>query len=299
MTGAAALGRKQWLKNSVYTSLGALSYASAAPLWRGLDTHDLRVVMYHKVNDLAANSLTVPPDVFRRQMQILHAENNVITPEHLKDVLDGAATLPERPVLITFDDGYRDNATHAFPVLADLGSRALLFLATDFIDTTRTFPHDEKLSVPNPALTWAEANRIRSVFTLGSHGCSHRVLTTLPFETARAEIHDSKRVIEEKTGSSVDFFSYPKGSVGHFDDHLAAEVSAAGYTAAFVTIPGRNRSAELRPGHPVRRYNCEPVGPWTFRRLLDGSCDAIRLKDTQGGARVKRQLNRVLGTTTR
>src|SRR3954451_22687646 len=86
VTAAAALGRKQRIKNGVYASLGALSYASAAPLWRRLDTHDLRVVMYHKVNDLAGNSLTVPPDVFRRQMHILRSENNVIAPELLSSV---------------------------------------------------------------------------------------------------------------------------------------------------------------------------------------------------------------------
>ena len=299
MTDAAAVARKQRLKNTVYTSVAALSYGTAAPRWRRLGSHDLRVVMYHKVNDVIGNSLSVPPELFRRQMQILRDENTVIAPELLLAVLRGEGTLPERPVLITFDDGYRDNATHAFPVLADLGLRALLFLATDFIGTDKVFPHDLHLSVPNPALTWEEVEQIRPVFDLGSHGRTHRVLTTLPFDEARAEIHDSRRIINERTGADVDFFSYPKGSVGHFDDRLAAEVAAAGYAAAFVTIPGRNRPHELVPGHAVRRYNCEPLGPWTYRRLLDGSCDAIRLKDTRHGATLKRRLNRALGTTSR
>jgi peptidoglycan/xylan/chitin deacetylase (PgdA/CDA1 family) len=299
VTGAVALDRKQRIKNSVYATLGAMSYASAAPLWRRLDSRDLRVVMYHKVNDLSGNSLTVPIDLFRRQMRILRDENTVITPEQLTAVLRGDETLPERPVLITFDDGYRDNATNALPILSDLGLRALLFLATDFIGTDRTFPHDLGLTVPNPALSWQEVERMGSVFALASHGCSHRVLTNLPFETARAEIHDSKAVIEQRTGAAVDFFSYPKGSVGHFDDRLAAVVAEAGYTNAFVTIPGRNHPTEVIPGHAVRRYNCEPVGAWTYRRLLDGSCDAIRLKDTPRGARLKRRLNSALGTSTR
>jgi peptidoglycan/xylan/chitin deacetylase (PgdA/CDA1 family) len=297
----ARLRQKQLLKNAVYGGLGAASYGSGTTWLRAQrrDPSALVVLMYHKVNDLPGNSLTVPPALFRQQMRELVRARNVITPQAFTAFLEDGAALPKRPALLTFDDGYRDNFTEAYPVLRELGLQSLLFLATDYVGTDKVFPHDRHLDVHNPNLSWDEVRAMSDVFTVASHGCSHQVMTTLSRAQAAREIAHSRTLIEQHLQQQVRFFSFPKGSVGHYDSGLVQAVLDAGYLRAFTTLPGALDPGWLRTSSTVGRYNCEPVGPWTFRRLLDGSCDAIGVKDMAAGAAVKRALNRAMGTVSR
>jgi peptidoglycan/xylan/chitin deacetylase (PgdA/CDA1 family) len=137
------------------------------------------------------------------------------------------------------------------------------------------------------------------VFTIGSHGKSHRVMTAIPFAEAVDEITTSKALIEDKLGGRVDFFSYPKGSITDVSEALEEHVRKAGYAASFGTVLASNTLAGVRAGSVLNRYNAEPFGGFTFARLLDGSCDLIGIKDTAIGASGKRTLNKTLGTTTR
>src|SRR6476619_4902724 len=106
---------QQVLKNSVYRSIGETATVFGADRKNG---HSLRVLMYHKVNDLPGNPLTMPVSVFDEQMdQLRDLDYTVVDLDAvLAHYVDGKS-LPERAVLITFDDGYYDNLGNAAGVL--------------------------------------------------------------------------------------------------------------------------------------------------------------------------------------
>ena len=89
-----------------------------------MDTDGIPVLNYHQINDRDHNALTVSTEQFAAQMQYLTDNGyHTITGEELADALDGKIELPDNPVLITFDDGYRDNYKNAFPILGIFGVR--------------------------------------------------------------------------------------------------------------------------------------------------------------------------------
>jgi len=294
-----ARGRiKQEIKNAVYVGIGAvgqltsLAGRGAAPL--------ARVLMYHKVNPLPDNGPNVPPSLFAEQMRQLRDTHAPISLGDLLAALDGGRALPERAVLVTFDDGYRDTLENAAPLMHRLSIPAVIFLPTRFLGHDEPLPHDRrraKAGILNPTLTWDEARRLTGLgFEIGSHGESHRVFSSLLPDEAAAEIRRSKQVLEEKLAATVRCFAYVKGSPDTYDEATVAAVREAGYLAAFSTLPGPIRSGDDR--FTLRRYNVEPFGRYAFTRLLAGDCDLIALKDSPLGLRGKRLLNRLLGTTT-
>ena len=135
---------KQLLKNGVYRTIGEAT--TGAGVVNGADDRALCVLMYHKVNDTPANSVTVPVTLFDEQMAQLRELG--YTAVSLDDVLayyvDGVP-LPPRAVLITFDDAYRDNLENAVPILVEHGYPAVLFAPIGYLDGSRPLPHDEHL----------------------------------------------------------------------------------------------------------------------------------------------------------
>ena len=291
---------KQHIKTAVYGLLGSASYCSGLTLVRNsIDTApSLRILVYYKVNTIPGNTLSTTPRLFAWQMRFLKERYAVISPEQLTSVMINGAALPRNAVLVTFDDGYRDVYENAYPILKDLGVKALIFPATDYIGTTTAFPHDARLPMSNPALDWQQLRRMQDVFTVGSHTQSHRVLTTVPLHVAKEEIFTSKKILEDRLGCAVRFFCYPKGGAGQFSQCLEDMVQNAGYLASFVTLTGPNRLEYVRSGKWLRRYHAEPFEGFMFARLLDGSCDAVGLKDTRWGGSARRMFNRLLGTST-
>jgi peptidoglycan/xylan/chitin deacetylase (PgdA/CDA1 family) len=271
---------------------------SGVPAWRRVKAkrRGLIVLMYHKVNDQPNNTLTVSPKEFRRQIAYLAEHHRVVTPDEVLRAVETEAGLPERAVLLTFDDGYLDILTNAYPVLQEHGFRALLFIATDFLGGRR-LPHDEGLTTYNPTLAWELITEVQNVFEIGSHGCSHRIMTRMSIEEATREIQQSKAIIEARLGREVRAFSYPKGSILDFNSELEAAVRKAGYRLCFTTIPRANPMVGEATFNPFRlsRYNVENFGLPYFKSQLDGSADIVGLKDTATGYRVKQLANRLVG----
>jgi peptidoglycan/xylan/chitin deacetylase (PgdA/CDA1 family) len=293
--------QKQRIKNAVYDVLGRTSYYSGLTWARRACQPGplLRVLIYYKVNSLRGNTLSISPEIFARQLRFLKEHYRVVSPSQVKDFMVNGTALPNNAVLLTFDDGYRDVFESAYPILKELKLEAVLFPATDYIGANRPFPHDERLPMANPVLNWDQIRGMMDVFTVGSHTKSHRILTAMPLHEAKEEIVSSKALIEDRLGRVVEFFSYPKGASGHFNQALEDTVQAAGYLASFVTLTGPNPSDHVSGGKWLRRYMVEPFSDFTFARLLDGSCDAIGLKDTSWGVLSKRTFNRFMRTATR
>lgn len=177
------------------------------------------VLNYHKI-DSKHHSLSVRPADFESQLKYLSDHGyHSITPQELYEGLAGTATLPENPVLITFDDGYRDNYTNAFPLLKKYGFKATIFVVTSFLDKKSQY------------LTWAQAREMEANgISIQSHTVTHRSMTDLSDEELRIELVESKRKAEEELGHPVDYIAYPTGT---YNLHIAEMVKEAGYKAAF------------------------------------------------------------------
>src|ERR1051326_155212 len=103
----------------------------------------LRVLMYHKVNDALDNPTTVSVDLFRRQLeQVLELGYRAVDLDAVIGHYKRGTPPPERAVLITFDDGYRDVLQNAWPVLEEYGLPAVTFVSVAHIDEGIPFPHD-------------------------------------------------------------------------------------------------------------------------------------------------------------
>ena len=186
------------------------------------DPH-IMVLNYHKVDNLDISLAVLPAD-FAAQMKYL-AENNfhTIDIETFYAGLSGETQLPENPVLITFDDGYKDNYTNALPILKQYGLKATVFVISDFVGR-------------KDYMTWDELREMReSGVSIQSHTATHASLTDLTDEQLKKELTESKQKIESEIKDEVNFIAYPTGA---YNLHIAGLVKSAGYKAAFTVKYG-------------------------------------------------------------
>lgn len=178
------------------------------------------VLNYHQVNDVDNNALTVPTEEFERQMSYLRNEGyHAITPDQLNDYLNNGSPLPEKPVLITFDDGYRDNYENAFPILKKYDMTATIFLVSDFMDRFDNY------------LTWAQVQEMSdSGIYMGVHTLSHFELTGLSDTDLDQQLEGGKLAIEWKTLKFAEYIAYPCGS---YNDKVLAHTRKSGYKGGF------------------------------------------------------------------
>jgi len=114
-------------------------------LLRRKQTSDITIITYHRIIDPekigSANRevVSATPKEFEKQMSFVKKNFTPINFFDLKNILEGSLPIPENPIIITFDDGYRDNYDFAFPVLKKLGLKSVVFLATGFIGTQKMF----------------------------------------------------------------------------------------------------------------------------------------------------------------
>jgi len=289
---------KQVVKNALYRTIGETS----TTLGLGPEDAALRVLMYHKVNDIPDNPTTVPVGRFDEQLvQLRELGYRVVDLDAVLDFYALGTPLPERAVLITFDDGYRDTLENATPVLASHGFPAVIFVPVAFMDDETPLPHELRLAargVHNPTLDWGlvrelDAGGVR----VESHGIAHRPLAEVPLDEAVREIAFSKLKLEERLGRPVRSYAYVKGSEAHFHPVHESILKQAGYELAFTSISRANGPST----DPFRlgRYNVEPYPARTFELVLSGACDLISLKDTVPGTHARRVFNQALGTWTR
>jgi peptidoglycan/xylan/chitin deacetylase (PgdA/CDA1 family) len=291
---------KQILKNGVYRSLGEAATGVGAA--NGLYARTLCVLMYHKVNDVDGNTVTVPPSAFDEQMaQLRELDYTVVSLDDVIDHYVDRKPLPSRAVLITFDDGYLDNLENAVPILQRHGYPAVLFAPIGYLGARRPLPHDEHLAargIVNPTLDWSQLAELeQSGIRVESHGIGHRPLADLEVDEAAREITLSKLRLEDALGRPIRAFAYVKGSEAHYRPVHLSLLRQAGYDVAFTSISGGNGS-HTDPLQ-LHRYNVEPYAQRTFELVLSGACDLIALKDTVAGTHARRWFNAALGTSTK
>jgi peptidoglycan/xylan/chitin deacetylase (PgdA/CDA1 family) len=177
-----------------------------------LNSRPVPILTYHSLDDSGAVTSVSPRD-FREHMQIL-AERGFsgITLSALLDRWDGRGTLPPRPVVITFDDGFANVFEHAAPHLSDVGFRATIFVVSGRCGLTNDWPNQAADAPRLPLLSWSELAQMATVgFEIGAHSVTHRPLTEIPQSEAAKEIVESKAAIEDQLGQAVQTFAYPFG----------------------------------------------------------------------------------------
>ncbi len=192
------------------------------------------VLNYHQINDRDENALTVHTDQFDAQMKYL-AENgyHAITPKEMLEAWDSGTPLPEKPVIITFDDGYADNYRCAYPILQKYNLRGTIFLVSDFISTYPNY------------LTWAQVLEMQEsgLVNFESHTLSHAQLDTTSPEETWNQLSNSKKALEWYLKKDIDFLAYP---CGFYDEELQSKVKEAGYKGAFTVNFGLAAKDENR-----------------------------------------------------
>lgn len=204
------------------------------------DWHCVKVpiLMYHHVEPMSLATkaghapLTVDSSIFASQMQYLASHDySVITLQTLSDFFDGKATLPAKPVVLTFDDGYSDFYAHALPVLESHGYKSDLFVPTGLME--------------NPGyMNWGE---IQTASTRGvsidHHTWSHAKMMRTDTDFFHREIDIASQQLTERGYGPVRIFAYPYGSHSKRD---LEELSARGFTLAVTTIQGQVQCKEDR-----------------------------------------------------
>lgn len=195
----------------------------------------LRVLFYHRVAD-DRDELAVSVRRFREQMGFLAAEGYTVLDVTEIAVLLAAGELPERTIGLSFDDGCRDIAENAVPVLAERGFRATVFVATGVTSGRARFAWYARQP---PLLSWDEIVVLDRGDTLEfeAHSVTHPNLLAIDDEQAVLEIAGSKAELEEHIGRPVTAFSYPAGLFGERERRIVAQV---GYDLAVSCEPGVN-----------------------------------------------------------
>jgi peptidoglycan/xylan/chitin deacetylase (PgdA/CDA1 family) len=234
----------------------------------------IRILMYHRVSPLPEHDqLTVTPERFEEQMSYLAGNWRVIGLAQAVTELANSARI-EPAVVVTFDDGYRDNLTQALPVLRKYRVPATIFVTGRFCDQTMHHPRYPS-EQGRLHLDWDEVRRLAQEpgITIGSHTLTHPYLTRLDEQQARAEVFDSRDAIAAQTGTPVGYFCYPSGDVTARE---AALVEAAGYHAAVTVAPGPNHHAT--PRYMLRRTEVtNRDGANELALKLSGAFDPIHL----------------------
>lgn len=216
------------------------------------------VLMYHRVVEKSPtgskHGTWVSAKHFRDQMVSLRVRGYTpITFAQYRKCMMGNSMFPDRPVFLTFDDGYEDNYTVAFPILRDVEFPAVVFLVTDSKRRTNFWDPDE------PRVPLMSPGQMREMakygIEFGSHTVSHRRLPEISSSADAKELRDSKSYLEDILGSEVFSFAYPYGAL---NPHVKELVREAGYSFALAADTGPEKFHQ--DFLEIRRTQ---VFPWT------------------------------------
>ena len=215
------------------------------------------ILMYHYVEyvkdkgDKIRLSLNTTPYTLEQEIKTLSdAHFTFMTNSELADVLSGKSKLPPKPILLTFDDGYRDFYTDAYPILKKYHAKATQYVIAGFLDRSNHLTTAQLQEIGNDGLV-----------EIGAHTVHHVWLKGRSLKDVNNEVFQSKVILQKIINKPVVSFAYPFGA---FDEQAIQVVRDAGFTSATSTIPGIDQKQEYR----YFLYRLRPGGR-TDQSLLD------------------------------
>jgi peptidoglycan/xylan/chitin deacetylase (PgdA/CDA1 family) len=181
------------------------------------------ILLYHHVSNNTPKVTSVSPDTFRQHMQYLADNHKVLPLEHVIAALQNNQPLPDKTVVITFDDGYDNIYDNAHPILREFAFPYTIFVTPPLIGKA------------NYQLDWQQVKRMTSEnVSFANHGKQHNHLLSKNSEESQQhwltrtmqDIDDAEKMLEKNIGYSLKYFAYP---YGEFDKDLKLQLSAQGY----------------------------------------------------------------------
>lgn len=203
------------------------------------------VLMYHSIGEEENNDAVISRGRFVAQMAYLEQNNyHPISLDDLYGYLIEKKALPTRPVVITFDDGYRDTYEVALPVLRQYGFKSVVFIPAGEVGIR---------------LSWKELQDMKVAgMEIASHSLTHRSLSDLSIEEQMTEIRKSKALLDRYLNQETKYFCYPNGSYTQKTLELLRD---NGFVLAVTIDPGWVKSGD---------------DPLTLRRIWMGNTVELR-----------------------
>lgn len=215
------------------------------------------ILMYHDVLDEPQVFFDLTPADLETHLQVLRTHGfQAVSLDQVVRHLRTGQPLPEKPVLLTFDDGYEGHYTNVYPLLKRYGAPAVFSVFPAKLDGD---------IVGRSTLTWEQLQEMAAdpLITIAAHSVTHPAdLRRLADADLMREVAVSKAALEEKLGISIQYFTYP---AGYYDDRVMAAVREAGYQAA-LTMRHTN---EKLAGESESLLAIERLGQSNLNRLLD------------------------------
>ena len=249
------------------------------------------ILMYHEIAQPpeTTSRLAVSPDAFAAQLAYLYDEGfKTVTAAELSTVMADAGQLPDRAVVLTFDDGYEDFHSRAMPLLERYGFTATVFVTTGWVQDAGPSAGRR----PGRMLSWSQiAEAADAGIEVGAHSCQHPQLDQLPEKLLREELYRSKAQLEDKLGSPVTGLAYPFGYSNARVRQVARDAGHGYGCAVSNMIMSPTSDLLALPRLTVRRSTTMPA----FQRVVRGRVPMMLLKDralTKGWAMVRRARHR-------
>lgn len=238
------------------------------------DPGAFRILMLHDVPESQAAN-------FHRLLQYLLKDYGVLTPREAEERLTGKSVpldCGRVPYLLTFDDGFKSNATVAGEILESYGLKAIFFVCPGFLDLPpasheeviignifdgkihESFPEEMRL------MSWDDCQLlVQSGHTIGAHGWSHRRLTSLDEADRFREIVTPGQILESRIGVPVKWFAYPFGDIGSIDAP-SLEIIRSRYSFCCSGLRGFNlpKTRSLK----LLRENLSVDMPFEYQQLI-------------------------------
>lgn len=236
---------------------------------------EVPVLLYHHLDPDAdgSNQMVVTPATFERQIRALHdAGYTGVSIEALRNYIQDGTALPERPIVITFDDGYLSNYEYAFPILQKYGMKATIFVIGSSVGHTEFYKDTNYPITPHFGVAELQEMLSSGLIDIQSHtydmhqtaayepGVARCSMQKLPGETdaqyvaaLTEDMRLQRALLEPMTGRQVNALAYPLGA---YSSLTAKTLVQLGIEATFTTIPGSNTIEQGVPAslHGLYRY---------------------------------------------
>ena len=225
------------------------------------------ILTFHSI-DQTNSAISIDPSIFRNIVISLKSKGyETLLVSDVLEWLDGKKGLPDRSVLLTFDDGFENIYNHAFPLLEEMEFNATVFLTSRYCGKTNDWP-TQASSIPIlPLLRWRQIKEMAQLgFDFQAHTASHPILTEISRESVIEEMVGCKLEIEDNLGKAVSYFAYPYGKF----DNTVYELVTEHFDAACSTTMGYINSKS-------DRYLLERIEMYYFSGSISSKIFASRL----------------------